>query len=445
VLPDGRQALRVSGEDRIVFKSLAEDPVLDAELTYHGDHAEGMRYALAQQPLAEVEKQFAAEYVRHYTGAELEGPMQVQEIEGHNALRLRLHFRLPKYLRLPDGKSLVGDYGLVSIVQLLRLPDQVPRKLPMTLGSPGIYRHAVEFRFPEEVYSRESRQPFDLVDRHYELHTVSEGGRDNARISGELRLLDDRLETSEWMAHRDQLVKVWPKLEGAVSVPSVNSRQAAVVNDRATAYDQQARASGKTRTKAQLSAQVQVWIAQARLESNRLPPGLRAKVLVDLGVQQDHLGLLHEAARSFDDALKLDPKNAEAHAGMSVNALLRREDALAIDHASQALQLSPNETGPRYTRAYARYYAGEAGQARDELLEILRPPSLTSRQTASPRGRNRWSSCSAAPARSTRHWQPRRPTRTRPTAACASSTSSSASSSCSKGERTLRGTGSRRR
>ena len=379
VLPDGRQVLRVSGEDRIVFKSLAEDPVLDAELTYHGDQAEGMRYVLAQQPLAEVEKQFAAEYVRHYTGAELESPMQVEEIEGHNALRLRLHFRLPKYLRMPDGKSLVADYGLVSIVQLLRLPDQVPRKLPMTLGSPGIYRHAVEFRFPEEVYSRETRQPFDFTDRHYELHAMSEGGKDNARISGELRLLDDRLDASEWMAHRDQLVKLWPRLEGALSVSSVNPRQAAVVNDRATAYDQQARASGKTRTKAQLNAQVQLWIAQARLDSNRLPPALRAKVLVDLGLQQDHLGLLNEAARSFADALKLDPKNADAHAGMSTNALLRREDALAIDHASQALELSPNEPGPRYTRAYARYYAGETGQARDELLEILKNRSEAER------------------------------------------------------------------
>jgi lipoprotein NlpI/transglutaminase-like putative cysteine protease len=372
VLPDGRQMVRVSGADRIVFRSLAEDPVLDAELTYHGDHAEGMRAALAAQPASEVEKQFAAEYGRHYTGAELDGPMQVDEIEGHNALRLRLHFKLPGYLRLPDGKTLAGDYGLVSIVQLLRLPDQVPRKLPMMLGSPGIYRHAVEFSFPEELFSRESRQPFDLVDRHFELHMISEARRDGARISGELRLLDDRLEAAEWPAHREQLVKLWPKVEATVNIPSVNARQAAALGDRATSSDQQARASGRVRSKAQLTAQVQMWLAQARLDSNRLPPKLRAQVLVDLGVQQDHLGLLNEAARNFEEALKLDPRNSDGHAGMSVNALLRREDALAIDHASRALQLSPNDTGPRYTRAYARYYAGEAGQARDELLEILR-------------------------------------------------------------------------
>jgi lipoprotein NlpI/transglutaminase-like putative cysteine protease len=378
VLPDGRRSVRVSGEDRIVFKSLAEDPTLEAQLTYHSEHAEGMRHLFAQQPLAEVEKQFAAEYVRHYAGAELDGPLQVEEVEGHNALRLRLRFRLPKYLRLPDGKSLLGDYGLVSIVQLLRLPDQVPRKLPMMLGSPGIYRHAVEFRFPEEVFSREIRQPFDLVDRHYELHLLSEGGRDSARIGGELQLLDDRLEAAEWMAHRDQLVKLWPQLQGTVSLPSVNPRQTELVRERATAYDKQVRA-GRAPTKAQLNAQIQTWIVQARLDSNRLPPALRAKVLAELGVHQDHLGLLQEAARSFDEALKLDPANAEAHAGMSINALLRREDALAIDHASQALRLSPNEPGPRYTRAYARYYTGEASQARDDLLEILKSRSEAER------------------------------------------------------------------
>lgn len=379
-LPDSRGVLRAEGEDRIVFTRLADDPTLDATLTYHGDAAESLRYALDAQPASELEKQLTAEYARHYPGAAPAAALQVDEVDGHNALRLRMRYKLPGYLRMPDPKYLAGDYGLATLAQELRLPDQVPRKLPMRLGTPALYRHVVDFSFPEEVYSRDSRQPFDQMDKHFELHVLSEGRRNGARFSGELALLRERLEAADWSAHRDLLVKLWPRISSSVTVPTVGLKQGAEMTERARALDRAAaQGSGRARTAAQQDAQVNVLIAQARLDTNRLPPVLRAKVLVELGTQQDHLGQANEAALSFAEALRLDPRSSEAHAAMSVNALLRREDTLAIEHATQALQIAPSDTAPRYTRAFANYYAGKAAQSRDEWLELLKNRSEVER------------------------------------------------------------------
>ncbi|WP_374562532.1 DUF3857 domain-containing protein [Ideonella sp.] len=372
-VPDGHDTLRVAGEDRLVFTSLAEDPRLSADIVYHGDVAESVRHTLDAQPASELEKQFLDEYTRFYSGAQLDGAMQVDEVEGHNALRVRLNFKLPNYLRLVDRKTLVGDYGLPGLVQMLRLPDQVPRKLPMVLGSPGIYRHTLEFRFPEEVYTSEAKRPFDVVDPNFELHIAADFKRASARFDGELRLLNEQLKAADWSAHREQLVKLWPRLMGTVNVPTIGPKEAARLTERGKKDNAETlRVLSSRRTKVQVTAQINLWVAQAQLDSNRLTPLLRAKILTERGVQQDHLGQASEAALSFTEALKLDPSNSEAHAGLSVNALMQRQDALAIEHASKALALAPSDSGPRYTRAYAHYYAGQPEQARDELLEVLK-------------------------------------------------------------------------
>lgn len=376
-LPDSRDTVHIEGDDRVVFTRLADDPVLDAQLTYHGDSAEGLRYAVDTQPLAEIEKHFAGEYARHYPGAEITEPIQVEEVTGHNSVRVRLKFKLPNYLRLPEDKQMTGDFGLPTIITELRLPDQAPRKLPMRIGQLGIYRHAVEFRFPEAVYSREERAPFDHVGQVFELHGMVDGARSTARFSTELRIIKERLEPADWQAHRDLLVKLWPRVSSNINIPTLGQAQAATLMDKLKSPE-----ASLYKTEAQQSAQAKLWILQARLDSNRLPARPRAQILVQRGVQQDHLGLVNEAARSLNEALALDPQNSGAYAALSVNALLRGDDERAVAHASQALKLSPSDAAPRYTRAYANFYAGRVDVARDELLEILKSRSEIERSYA---------------------------------------------------------------
>ncbi|MEK8029592.1 DUF3857 domain-containing protein [Ideonella sp. DXS29W] len=382
-LPDSRESVHVESEDRVVFERIADDPTLIAQMTYQGDFAESLRYSLDAQPAAEVEKQFSAEVVRHYPRAELIEPMAIDEVEGHNAVRVRMKFKLPDYLRLQDGKQLVGDYGLASVMNELRLPDQAPRKTPMRLGMLGIYRHAVEFKFPEEVFSRDERTPFDHLGAAFELHTLVDGKRDSARISSELKLLRDRVEAADWVAHRDLLVKLWPRLSGTVGVSTISQKQGADLLAKIRAADESARRGAtKPGTEVQQTAQLKLWMLQSQLDGGRLPRKPRAQVLVERGMQQDHLGQVGDANQSFKDALGLDADNADAHAGLSVNALLRGDDEGAITHASQALKLSPTDAGPRYTRAFAHYYAGRTDAARDELLEILKSRSEIERSYA---------------------------------------------------------------
>jgi lipoprotein NlpI len=379
-LPDTRKVLHAEGADRVTFTRLDTDPVLDASLTYHGEFAENVRHALDAQPLSELEKGFLADYTRLYPGAELSTPLQVQEVPGHNALRVSLGLKLPGYLRLAENKQLTADFGLNTLISQLRLPDQAPRKLPLRLGQPGLYRHAVEFRFPEEISTRDDRVPFDHAGANFELHSLAESKRDHARFSAELVLLKDRLEPAEWANHRDQLTKIWPRLAGHITIPTLNTHQSTGVIDKLKAAQEDARRGrDKLKTQAQREAQAKLWVAQARLDSGRLPPKPRAQVMAEAGEQLDHLGRASEAASFFREAVALDPQSSVAHSGMSVNALLRGDDELAATHATQALKLAPGDTSPRYTLAYAHYYAGRPEAARDELLTLLKNRSEVDR------------------------------------------------------------------
>lgn len=370
-LPDARAVLHADGDDQVVFTRLDADPVLNVQLTYQGEIAENLRAVLDQQA-SQMERALAAEYARHYPGAELARAMEAEEVAGRNALRLTLGFRLPHYLRLVDGKQLVGEFGLPLVASELRLPDQAPRERALRLAQPGRYRHAVEFRLPADTLTREGRTPVDHVSPHFELHSVADTRRDRVRLSTELVVRKDRVEAAEWAAHRDQLRKVWASVNGQVSLPTLDPAKYATLMDRLKAAAEAAQ-SGRDglKTEVQRTARAKAWLLQAQLDSGRLPPRARAEVLAELGMQQDHGGQRAEAAESFAAAVALDPQNAAAHAGLAVNALLRGDDALALAHAGQALQLDPAETGPRYTRAYAHYYAGRTEAARDELLDLL--------------------------------------------------------------------------
>ena len=272
-LPDSRDTVHIEGDDRVVFTRLADDPLLDAQLTYHGDSAEGLRHAVDSQPLAELEKHYAGEYARHYPGAEIAEPIKVEEIAGHNSVRVHLKFKLSNYLHLPEDKQLSGDFGLPTIINELRLPDQAPRKLPMRIGQPGIYRHAVEFRFPEAVYSREERAPFDHVGQVFELHGMVDGARSSARFSSELRILKERLEPADWQAHRDLLLKLWPRISSTVNIPTLSPAQATSLMEKLKSPE-----ASQYKLEAQQSAQAKLWILQARLDSDRLPA--RPRVLM---------------------------------------------------------------------------------------------------------------------------------------------------------------------
>jgi lipoprotein NlpI len=100
------------------------------------------------------------------------------------------------------------------------------------------------------------------------------------------------------------------------------------------------------------------------------------------GQQLDHLGKTTAALEAFRRAQALDPDIADLDEALTVNAFLRRADADVERHAARALQMSPGNVGPRYTRGWSRYFAGDYGAAREEWQSLLQERSEQERSYA---------------------------------------------------------------
>jgi len=191
------------------------------------------------------------------------------------------------------------------------------------------------------------------------------------------------VEPGDWAHYREQLNKLWPQLGSYVVVPAMTLQQIEQVKRSLKSLDEFVRnGSVRARTEAQVTARARLLSLGAQLESGRLSPKLRAQALIDRGSQLDHLNRAEEAKADFEEAIKLDPKNADAHAALAVNALARKQFDAAEQAASKALRLAPSDTSPRYTRAYSYYYRQQYEDARNELQDILRSRSEVERSYA---------------------------------------------------------------
>lgn len=372
-LPGFEKELRMSAVEVLRFQKMAEAPTLESTVSFHGELAEGLRGALGNpSSRADTEKQFLADFARAYPTLQSQTPMQVEEVPGHNAVQLRFSFVVPGYLRFVEQKYLSGDYALLGLMQALRLSDQGRRETPYRLGYPGVYRHKLSLSFPEAVFSKPGNSRFDESNRHFELRTTSETLTDSASMQGELKVLQESVEATDWSAYRDSVTKASPRLAGTVTLPTVSAAGLEELTQRWKKTTEDLR-SGKVRaaTRVQVEAMSQLMLIEAQFAARRLSPAMQSQLFVSKGVNLDHLNRLDEAQAAFQQALQLDPSNAEAHAGLAVNALMRQQGAAALDHATQALVLVPGDNGSRYVRAYAHYFTGAPAQARDELTELM--------------------------------------------------------------------------
>lgn len=380
VLPAPQQALRSVTVDTFDFPKLAQPGRLTSVTTFHGEMAEWVRDAKAHMPAADFEKALLGDVLRVYPSLIQSGPAEIEELAGRNALQLTLRFNTGEFWRFPEQRVLVGDFALMSLVAPLRLPDQNPRSQPLRLSVPGIYRHNVRFLFGEEVYAQASNSRFDEVNPRFELHLRYDSLPREQRIEAELIQQGEVLEAADWTRHRDALNKVWPRLANAISVPALSPTQFDKLKLEQAALAESGRA-GKLNlvTREQFLARSRLLLLEQQLAADRLMPKLRAEALLAQGIQLDHLGRNKEAQVAMTQSAALDPSPAAVHAALAVNALMQAQDADAVKHAEQALKLAPSDVAPRYTRAWARYFAGDWAASRDELKELLQAPTEVDR------------------------------------------------------------------
>lgn len=372
-MPSNAEVLRVEGHDTLHFTRLSEPPTLQASLTYHGDLAESMRNLLASQSMEALQKSQFAFYPNAYPHIEQQGPMQVQDDVLHNALTLTVNYRVPDYLRFPQQRALVGDYGLATIMDALRVGSQAPRSLPLYLWAAGSYRHVLDVQFDQEVYASPSSNRFDDHNDFFDIHIDYTGTTKSMQVSGELQQNVNVIDPKDWSKYKETLTKVWPRLGNVLGVPTISPDQAEALRRQvAVMLEDLKRDRGEAKTQTQFQSSLQVMGLEAALQADRLPPKLRAEALVELGGSLNLLRRFDQAHQRFEQALALDPKVSGAHVGLAFNALGRFDFAQAEREATQAIAQEPNEVSTRLVKAQALYYQGKYANARAELVELLK-------------------------------------------------------------------------
>jgi len=376
-LPGTAGELASETEDRFSFPQLSSEGSFRSVSTYFGDTAELMREAKSSMPAAEFERALLGEIARLYPSLVQDGPPQFESLEESNAVRVTLNYRTGNYWRLQEQRGLAGDLTLGGLVAPLRLQSQTPRKEAMRLATPGRHLHRLRFEFGEDLFPTSGKATsFDERNDQFELSLRYSTEPRMQAIEGELRLNADTLAAGQWQRYRETLNRIWPRLATTINLALLNTSQIEALNRKLEALQTGMRSgSVKVATREQARARSRLAVLDEQLAAGRLPEKPRALVLLDRGIQLDHLGQAPLAQKAFEAALMADGDNAELHAALATNALLRRQDQEAISHAGRALALSPSNVGARYTRAWARYASGNPAGARDELADILRSSS----------------------------------------------------------------------
>lgn len=383
-LPSGVSDVRVAATSTIRVTKFSEDPILEARVVYYGEFAENVRAAVANAPVAELEKTWVNEYIRAYPGATPLDALQVSEIPQQNALALSMRYRLADYLKLNKQRQLAAEYYLVTLMESLRLPTQAPRTLPVRINGQGIYRESVDTEFPAEVFAKGFTDRFDERNSIFELRENIRGDVRSTHLEAELRLLTDTIPAAEWPSHLQRVQQTFQHFGGNMTVPSASPQQLDEFKARlATLSKEYDQGKYKKATQVQVRSMTELLIQDAQLASDRLPPKLRARTLIDRGINLDNLGRTAPAAKDLQEAIQIDPRNADAHSALAVNALIRGQYDQSRSEAAAALGLAPTQVGPRYTRVYANFFGASYADARAELVDILKDPAEVERSYAS--------------------------------------------------------------
>ena len=372
-LPSGRDTVRIETVDTFSFPRLAKEGTLTSVTTLHGELAEWFRGGLASQPRADIEKALAADTVRAYPSLVASAPMDFETITEDDTVKVTAHYRTgADFWTLPEQRALVARYVFTGLVAPLRLPDQASRTQPYRLTMPGRYLHHVAFVFGEPFPGAPVSNHFDEVNNTFELHTRFEMQSPHEDAFGELHILADTVAAADWQAHRDKINKIGPHLAGnAVNSPYSVEQQALLRTEGDALMTKLRKGEIPAVTATQVSAHMRVLAYDKQLDSDRLPPPLRAQVLLAKGIQLDVVGKKDAAKGAFEASLLLDPANADAHDALAVNAFDRNDNAVALKEAAETLRLAPSRTHPYFIRGYTHFVAGDLPAAHDDFTAAL--------------------------------------------------------------------------
>lgn len=366
--------------DTIVVSKFDRPPVLESRVRYRGDLAEMMRDGVATQGLPAMVDNLNQGYVRAYPKLKRIGEPQVEPPGADNSFVLVQRFELPDFWRFPDERMLTAEVMQWSPVDWILPPKTEARKLPLGYAFPGIFRHRVRVQYPEDVYREPFSRRSDDGDRHFNLATSIETGRDYAEGSSELRIGVDEVPAADWGSFTAKLQQALPKLGSTISLSAIPLARTEALQRELKLLDEDVREGRrKMRTSVQMESHYKRLVLSEQLAGGRLSPRLRAQTLVARGVALDNLGRLDEARADFDAALALDPESLPVLSAAAVNAQARGDAEQAVALASRVLAQQPRDGQTLHTRGLAHYFAGRFDAARADFEAALTDRSAVRR------------------------------------------------------------------
>jgi lipoprotein NlpI/transglutaminase-like putative cysteine protease len=382
-LPSAEHETRVSAELVLRVENFAEDPELEAHITYFGELAEIVRSALANRPVDEMGKHVTGEFARAYPGLLESGDMEVTEDPQRNELSLGLRYQLKDYWKYPDQQKLVGNFSFVQLVEALRLPTEAPRIHAIQAALPGVYRETVSVVFPEDIFGKSGPNTFKEQSKFFSLRVHQEGTARSLYSQGELDVSKEIVEASEWGEYLAQINRDWPHMGGSLTLATLRPDQLEKLKkDTETLSEQTRKGQVKVATLMQGKARLTILSTSAQLASVRLNSKFRALLLAQRGIAHENLGEFAAAAADFAEAKVLDPGCVDAYLGAALNAMDTNAGQRVDEEVAKALELAPSNVAPRYTRMYAHYDRGMYREAQDDARELLENPDEVERSYA---------------------------------------------------------------
>ncbi|MEN9864739.1 MAG: hypothetical protein RL748_329, partial [Pseudomonadota bacterium] len=352
-LPETLQQVRKTVLDRFQLQNLTQTPLLVSTSTWYGDLAEYMRTYIARTPSAEVQAQLMKHLTQSYPGLKVKTPMKIEEVAGQNALTATLELNLPDFWTGSRLDIMTAKLTMWSLDEALNPPDSV-RKAPYLIDFPGIYRHTIVAELGEDVLDVVKPEKFTDGQANFTLSGSSEISARRANWEAELRYLGHSVAPEQWRSFLDKAKQVRPRYHRELAAHLLDKKQLEAL---VTAFKGLGIEAYFLRTV--YNPKLAVLTCNAMLDSGRINPAIRGKVLTQRAHALVNLGLYDAAAVDINAALDLEnTDDADLLALAGLIAFIKHQNDLAQEFINKGYELAPHELWIHNAKQYIDYVLG---------------------------------------------------------------------------------------
>ncbi|MEN9864740.1 MAG: hypothetical protein RL748_330 [Pseudomonadota bacterium] len=355
-VPDVAKELHQTVEDHFKLDNMSSDPVLISTITYYGESAEYMRQTISRTPLAEVQTQFNHFYLEAYPKIVPAKPLRVEEVADKNALRLIFEFTMKQFWHIGKLDQAHSDLEFWSLKQRLRHPQDASRNTPWEIGLPGSYQHTIIADFSEELLDAQEEQKTTEGQANFSLHLSTQASTKRATWNAQLRYLSHSVKPGQWRSFIDKVKQVRTRLDHNLVAHVLDKKQIARLEKEIGDLD---RGSRNPKKVFQAYARAALSYCNTMLESGRLSPDLRTKVLTYRATTQESLGQYDAGFKDIEAAMATaGAEDSHLLTQAAKLAIARQQDAQAKQWLNQSLQLAPHDPFTLYVNLTLDYLSG---------------------------------------------------------------------------------------